>query len=161
MYSFHKVESGRLRTGSRCRPDSSCTGRDSSGCGALQKVCLIGPEPPFGLRGGGSCSNPCRCMRSMATRQLISLRPPSGLNQPKSWQAKRESWARERVGSSPISSHSRRISRPLKSRPQKRFIQPPLPASWPRSMRGHDGGQGRKGSRSGGGCPPCLAQACR
>ena len=71
--------------------------------------------PQSGVRGGGSCSNPCRCMRSMATRQLISLRPPSGLNQPKSWQAKRESWARERVGSSPISSHSRRISRPLKS----------------------------------------------
>ena len=76
MYSFHKAESGRLRTGSRCTPGSSCTGRDSGGCGALQKVCSIRLEPPLRLRGGGSCRSPSRCMRSMATRQLISLRPP-------------------------------------------------------------------------------------
>ena len=74
------------------------TGRDSGGCGALQKVCSIRLEPPLRLRGGGSCRSPSRCMRSMATRQLISLRPPSALRHWSSRHANRDSWARVRPG---------------------------------------------------------------
>ena len=107
-----KAESGRLRTGSRCTPGSSCTGRDSGGCGALQKVCSIRLEPPLRLRGGGSCRSPSRCRRSMATRQLISLRPPSALRHWSSRHANRDSWARVRPGFSAIKAPSCPISSP-------------------------------------------------
>ena len=54
----------------------------------------------FGLaglrRGGGRLIRPSAAIRNIATRQDISLRPPSALNQAKVWQVKRESSARVR-----------------------------------------------------------------
>ena len=98
-------------------------GSGQSGCGALQKVCLIGPEPPFVLQGAAAAATPADACAAWPPG-CSSQRPPSGLNQ-KSWQAKREMLDPRAGRIFAISSHSRRISRPL-SRPQKRFIQPPL-----------------------------------
>ena len=44
----------------------------------------------FTLLGGGSSIRPAWCKLSKATRQLISLSPPSGFSHPRAWQTSRE-----------------------------------------------------------------------
>ena len=54
---------------------------------------------PGRLRAGGSAMTPSRCMRSSATRALMSLSPPSGLRQSRRSHTARDSAARFNGGS--------------------------------------------------------------
>ena len=56
-------------------------------------------------------------MASMVTLAIMSLSPPSGLNQPMSRQNSRDSPARVGCGSTAISARSSAISPAVKSRP--------------------------------------------
>ena len=52
----------------------------------------------FAARALGSAIKPSSCIRSIATRQLISLSPPSGFNQPSCWQTRWDSAVRDSPG---------------------------------------------------------------
>ena len=68
---------------------------------------------------GGGVSRPSRCMRSRATRALISLSPPSGLRQSSASQTAWDSAVRARDGSRcAIRARMRSSAAAGKSRPQ-------------------------------------------
>ena len=67
--------------------------------------------------GGGSSISPSLCMASMVTLAIMSLRPPSGLNQPMRRQNSLDSAWRLGGGSAAISARSSAISCAVKSRP--------------------------------------------
>ena len=76
--------------GSRVRQGASPAGgprRGRSGPGTAVVRCRVrrrsrGAGCAALCRGGGSAITPSRCMASMVTRAIMSLRPPSGLSQP-------------------------------------------------------------------------------
>ena len=80
------------RTASNDVGGSNSNGGSVSGEGAMG---FLGP----GLRAGGSAITPSRCMRSSATRALMSLSPPSGLRQSRRSHTTRDSAARFNGGS--------------------------------------------------------------
>ena len=67
--------------------------------------------------GGGRVIRPSLCMASMVTRAIMSLRPPSGLNQPMRRQNAFDRAWRVGVGSAAINARNSAISPTVKSRP--------------------------------------------
>jgi len=127
MYSFHKSESRRVKTGSRRTARKSLAQASSGGCGSPRAVRAV-PRTALLLRfrGAGSCTSPSACMRRQATRQLISLSPPSGLRQSNSAHTRSERTRRFIPGSA-ASARIRASSSSLKSRPQ--YLIAGLPVS--------------------------------
>ena len=71
------------------------------------------PLPP----GGGSSMRPSRCMASMVTRAIMSLRPPSGLSQPMRRQNSIDRARRLSCAGPATSARRSAISSAVKSRP--------------------------------------------
>ena len=113
--------------GARARQSLISSGRTSSRvgrrreqrrlrCPGRRRSAWAGPVRHF--LGGGSVIRPSRCMASMVTRAIISLRPPSGLNQPMRRQKlPRQSGVGSAGGEAAISACSSAISPVVKSRP--------------------------------------------
>ena len=122
MYSFQsrlRGSEGRSTERRRGRVSASETGSGARLGGSVRGEGSSGFGRGEGCKGGGKVSRPSRCMRSRATRALMSLRPPSGLRQSSASQTARDSAARERRGwrcASRARMHSRADSG--KSRPQ-------------------------------------------
>ena len=101
MKAFHSRPSARVATGAMRsgRTASSDVGGSNSDGGSVSGDGAMGFLGPGRLRAGGSVMTPSRCMRSSATRALMSLSPPSGLRQSRRSHTVRESAARFNGGS--------------------------------------------------------------
>ena len=77
----------------------------------------IGLGRPCRPLGGGRAITPSRCMASMVTLAIMSLSPPSDLNQRMRRQNSLDKAARVGCGSAAISARSSAISSAVKSRP--------------------------------------------
>ncbi len=120
MYSFHRRETAVPVTGRSVRGASSCTGCRSGCWGSVAGVggkwgLLLGNPA---VREGGNVINPSACMRSNATRQVMSLSSPLGLFQPHNSQSWRDIGARCSEGFCSISILMVWMSARLNSRPQ-------------------------------------------
>ena len=81
------------------RTASNDVGGSNSDGGSVSGEGAMGFLGPGRLRAGGSAITPSRCMRSNATRALMSLSPPSGLRQSSRSHTTRDSAARFSGGS--------------------------------------------------------------
>ena len=85
--------------------------------GSVSGPKTIGRAWGRGRFGGGRVIRPSLCMASMVTLAIMSLSPPSGLNQPMRRQNSFESAWRFSAGGPAISARSSVISSEVKSRP--------------------------------------------
>ena len=99
--AFHSRPWARLATGSMHSGRTACNdvGGSNSDGGSVSGEGAMGFLGPGRLRAGGSAMTPSRCMRSSATRALMSLSPPSGLRQWRRSHTTRDSAARFNGGS--------------------------------------------------------------
>ena len=98
------------------RTSSRVVGAGNSG-GSVSDPKTMGLGRPCLPLGGGRTMTPSRCMASMVTFAIMSLRPPSGLSQPMRRQNSLDSAARVGCGSVAIRARSSAISSAVKSRP--------------------------------------------
>ena len=121
---------------------------------------VIGPARFCPHFGGGRVIRPSRCMSSIVTLAIMSLSPPSALNQPMRWQNSFDRRWRFSGGRPAMSARSSAISSTVKLRPVIAALDLAChPGAIRVRLRSSLIDQGSHDDMSSGGRPPLAAQA--